>query len=113
MNQALSGALTMHTIVVMGLGVASLLLIGCGVRRTIRTWRQPRALADWSLFYLYAFRRIVVGLCCLGVAVGLDSGTDWLAAASTCVGIGELIESSYYINLLTWRRSAGRPRPCV
>jgi hypothetical protein len=109
MNEELS----IHTLATVVLVLGGLGLLTSGIRRTVGSWRQPRALAEWSLFYLYAFRRIVVGTCCLGAAVGLASGTDWLTAASTCVGIGELIESSYYINLLTWRRSAGTPRPCA
>jgi hypothetical protein len=81
--------LSVHTLATLVLVGAGLGLLTSGVRRTARTWRQPRALADWSLFYLYAFRRIVVGLCCVGVAVGLASGTGWLTAASTCIGIPE------------------------
>jgi hypothetical protein len=31
----------------------------------------------------------------------------WLLAASACVGLGELLESSYYIGVLRWGQRRG------
>ena len=59
---------------------------------------------DWALVYLRVFRRVVVGLCVIGVGVGLVSGVAWLVAASVCVGVGEWLESSYYLVMLRWAR---------
>jgi hypothetical protein len=52
---------------------------------------------------LFAFRRVVVGACLIGAGVGVAQEIWWLTAVSVCVGIGELLESSYYISVLQWR----------
>src|SRR4051812_50229739 len=58
--------------------------------------------------YLYLFRRIVVGLALAGASVAFLEQWTGLCAAFICVGIGELLESSYYIGVLHWRqRQAG------
>jgi hypothetical protein len=70
---------------------------------------------DVALTYLYAFRRVVVGLALLGAAFAWVVGAPWLLAICVFVGLGELLESSSYIAVL--RRAppgrAGRqdPRP--
>jgi hypothetical protein len=89
----LAGVLLMVGAGLMGAGVRS---VAGGLRRRKRSWLA------WALTYLYAFRRIVVGLCCLGAGVGLADGVAWLLAASVCVGLGELLESSYYIMVIRW-----------
>ena len=63
---------------------------------------ETRSWPQWALTYLYAFRRVVVGLCVVGAGVGWVEHIDWLLAASVCVGIGELLESSYYIGVMRW-----------
>jgi hypothetical protein len=55
-----------------------------------------------ALTYLYTFRRVVVGLCVIGAGIGWFEQVPWLFAASVCVGIGEWLESSYYIGVLRW-----------
>jgi hypothetical protein len=58
--------------------------------------------------YLVIFRRVVVSLAVLGAALAWAYEFRALMAAFVCVGIGELLESSYYINVLRWReRQAG------
>jgi hypothetical protein len=79
-----------------GLTGAGLRSAGGGLRQRRRSWLA------WALTYLYAFRRIVVGLCCLGAGLGLADSVAWLLAASVCVGLGELLESSYYIMVIRW-----------
>ena len=68
--------------------------------------------------YLFLFRRVVVGLAIVGAVLAWVYQAPALTAALVCVGIGELLESSYYISVLRWRerspievrRTAGPPR---
>jgi hypothetical protein len=53
--------------------------------------------------YLFLFRRVVVSLAVLGAVLSWAYEYRALMAAFVCVGIGELLESSYYINVLRWR----------
>jgi hypothetical protein len=57
--------------------------------------------------YLVAFRRTVVGLCLAAAGAAWLSEVTWLLAVSVCVGIGELLESSYYIGVLRWGQRSG------
>jgi hypothetical protein len=57
--------------------------------------------------YLIVFRRVVVGACFIGAAIGLAQQIPWLLAVSVCVGIGEFIESSYYIGVMRWGQRRG------
>jgi hypothetical protein len=77
-----------------------------GVRKVSR---QKRSWPQWALLYLSVFRRVVVGLCIAGAGVGWVEHLDWLLAASICIGIGELLESSYYIGVLRWGRALDPP----
>jgi hypothetical protein len=52
------------------------------------------------------FRRVVVGCCFIGAGIGIAEHVSWLLAVSVCVGIGEFLESSYYIAVLEWGRGA-------
>jgi hypothetical protein len=54
--------------------------------------------------YLYLFRRIVVGLAVVSALVAFAEQWTGLAAAFLTIGIGEWLESSYYLNVLHWRR---------
>jgi hypothetical protein len=66
--------------------------------------RSVSGFRDWALVYLRVFRRVVVGLCVVGAGAGLVAQVPWLVAASLCVGIGEWLESSYYLGVLRWSR---------
>lgn len=55
--------------------------------------------------YLFLFRRIVVGLAAVGAVLAWAYEFPALMAAFVCVGIGELLESSYYLSVLRWRRA--------
>jgi hypothetical protein len=72
-------------------------------------WRVRRAQSwrGWAMTYLFAFRRVVVGLCLIAAGVGLMHQIGWLLAVSVCVGIGEFVESSYYIGVLRWGERRG------
>jgi hypothetical protein len=97
---------------------AALVVVGAGlvlagldvVRQGGRRWRAGGR--EGALVYLYAFRRVVVGLALVGAGVALVEQVGWLLAASVCIGIGELLESSYYIGVLHWgRRRLRVPSP--
>ena len=68
--------------------------------------------------YLFLFRRVVVSLALVGAVLAWVHQFPALTAALVCVGIGELLESSYYISVLRWRerlptdlrRTAALPR---
>ena len=66
--------------------------------------RRVPGFRDWALVYLRVFRRVVVGLCVVGAGTGLVIEVPWLVAVSVCVGIGEWLESSYYLGVLRWAR---------
>jgi hypothetical protein len=73
---------------------------------------QPKGWPEWALVYLFAFRRVVVGLCLAAAGVAWIDQVPWLLAASACVGLGELLESSYYIGVLRWgQRRGSLPSP--
>lgn len=57
-----------------------------------------------ALRYLYLFRRIVVGLAVAGAAISFVQQWTGLFAACACIGIGEWLECSYYLNVLHWRQ---------
>ena len=53
--------------------------------------------------YLTIFRRVVVSLAVIGAVVAYVEQWPGLFAVFVCVGIGELLESSYYLSVLHWR----------
>lgn len=70
-----------------------------------RTW------LDWARTYLYAFRVLVVSTCVAVAVFAWLQGIPWLLGASVCIGIGELIECSYYLVVLDWGQRSGRISP--
>jgi hypothetical protein len=76
-------------------------LVGAALRAALPA-RRPKAWPEWALVYLVAFRRTVVGLCLASAGVAWLTDLRWLLAVAVCVGIGELLESSYYIAVLRW-----------
>jgi hypothetical protein len=99
-----------------------LVLLGAGVvAAAVRAgltgsdWRQGGAAT--ALAYLLLFRRLAVGLALAGVGVAWIEQVPWLLGASACIGLGELLETSFDIGVIRWgqRRAllppAGKPRP--
>ena len=67
------------------------------------TATTPLSETSLAFRYLFLFRRVVVSLAVLGAVLAWAYEYRALMAAFVCVGIGELLESSYYINVLRWR----------
>ena len=89
----------------------TLVLAGLEVVLASRQGR-PKGWPEWGLVYLFAFRRVVVGVCLAAAGVAWIDQVAWLLAASVCVGLGELLESSYYIGVLRWgQRRGSLPSP--
>lgn len=68
--------------------------------------------------YLFGFRKTIPPLAAVGSLLAWLLGWQALAAGLFCVSIGELLESSYYINVLRWaeqrgHRPAGSSLPCT
>jgi hypothetical protein len=61
-----------------------------------------KEISPQALTYLYTFRRVVVGLCAVAAVLAWAEQAHWVLAAAVCVGIGEWLESSYYIGVLRW-----------
>ena len=70
--------------------------------------RRRRSWPAWALTYLYIFRVVVVGTCVALVAVSWLAHIEWLFWASTCIAVGEFLESTYYIVVLRWAERTGR-----
>jgi len=83
-------------------------LVGAGLSISgLRRLRRADNWPGWAFVYLFAFRRVVVGACLVGVGFGVFHQIGWLTAVSVCVGIGELLESSYYISVMRWGQRRG------
>lgn len=99
---------------------AVLVLVGSGLVATglgagFGGGRRQRGGPERALGYLYLFRRVVVGLALVGAGLAWAGQVPWLLAACVCIGVGELLESSYYIGVLRWgqRRGDSRLSPAV
>jgi hypothetical protein len=91
-----------------GLLVFGVGLVLAGVRAAVVGGRgRPNTWPEWALVYLFTFRGVVVGVCLVSAGVAWIEQVAWLLAASACVGLGELLESSYYIGVLQWGQRRG------
>jgi hypothetical protein len=85
-----------------------LMLIGIGlIVSGLKALAHGPSRPGWAMTYLVVFRRVVVGACFVGAAIGLAQQIPWLVAVSVCVGIGEFVESSYYISVMRWGQRRG------
>src|SRR5436190_23689959 len=74
---------------------------------------------DLAFSYLYTFRRIIIIVALIGAGVAWAEQLSSLFAACVCIGIGELIECSYYLGVLKYSttlhstpfRGGGHARP--
>ncbi len=82
-------------------------LVAAGIRAGVGYLRRRQSGPERALAYLCVFRRVVVGLALIGVSVGWSWQVPGLVAAGLCIGIGELLESTYYIEVLRWGQRHG------
>ena len=75
-----------------------------------RMWTITRP-TEVAFRYLYVFRTVVVGLMVVGAVVGWLAHIPWLLAVCVCVGIGEWLESSYYLTVMRWGQRRGTLPP--
>jgi hypothetical protein len=67
-------------------------------------WRSSSG-PDWALAYCYVFRRIAFATCLAAAGIGWALHIDWLLASAICIGIGEVLETTYYIVVMRWGRA--------
>ena len=84
-------------LVLLGVG-----LVAAGVRRVSAERRRQQSGLAWAFTYLYVFRRVIVGLALVGAGAAWSWQAPGLLAACVCIGLGELLESTYYIEVLRW-----------
>jgi hypothetical protein len=82
-------------------------LVAAGLRAALGYRGQQQSGPEWAFAYLYVFRRIVVGLALVGAGLAWSWQAPGLLAASLCIGLGELLESTYYIEVLRWGQRQG------
>jgi hypothetical protein len=62
----------------------------------------------WVRRYLHVFRALVVVVCGVVGMVGVVVENWTLVAICACVGLGEVVECTYYLSVLEWGRRTGR-----
>ena len=67
-----------------------------------RVQKQHRSWPEWARIYVNVFRTVVVAICAGAAAYGWLAHVPWLQAAGVTIGIGELLECSYYLTILNW-----------
>jgi hypothetical protein len=82
-------------------------LVAAGVKAGFGYRRRQQSGPEWALAYLYVFRRVVVGLALIGAGAGWWWQVPGLAAGCLCIAVGELLESTYYIEVLRWGQRHG------
>ena len=75
---------------------------GAAWRDAVRMTTPPHTWLAWARLYLHTFRVIVVGGCAAIAVYGWLAHIDWMFAAGLCIGIGELLECTYYLSVLGW-----------
>ena|SRR5687768_9711371 len=84
-------------------------LVAAGVWKASGDLRRQQSAPEWAFTYLYVFRRIVVGLTLVGAGAAWYWQVPEFLAACVCIGIGEFLESTYYIEVLRWGQRRGVP----
>ena len=74
------------------------------MQRSMTSSGAPAGETTLAFRYLFIFRRVVVSLAVVGAVLAWAYQLQALTAALVCIGIGELLESSYYISVLRWRQ---------
>jgi len=84
-------------------------LVAAGIRAGADHLHRQQSAPEWAFTYLYVFRYVVVGLALIGAGAGWYWQVPGLAAAFLCIGVGELVESTFYIEMLRWGQRSGVP----
>jgi hypothetical protein len=63
---------------------------------------QPRTWVEWARLYVRVFRTVVVGICFALAIYGWWAHIPWLLAAGATIGLGELLECTYYLLVMEW-----------
>ena len=91
------------------LALAGAGLVAAGFRAGAAHLHRSHTGPEWAFAYLYVFRYVVVGLALLGTSAGWYWQVPGLAAACLCIGVGELLESTFYLEMLRWGQRRGVP----
>ncbi len=82
-------------------------LVAAGLTAASGYRRRQQTGPERALAYLSVFRRVVVGLALIGAGAAWSWQVPGLVAACLCIGVGELLESTYYIEVLRWGQRHG------
>ena len=82
-------------------------LVAAGLRAGAGYRGRQQSGPEWALAYLYVFRRVVPGLALIGAGVAWSWQLWGLVAGCVCIGVGELLESTFYIEVLRWGQRRG------
>ena len=64
--------------------------------------QRPHTWTGLARAYVTTFRIVVVSICFALATVGWIAHISWLLAAAGTVGVGELLECTYYLVVLDW-----------
>ena len=82
-------------------------LVDAGIRAGVSYCGRQQSSPEWAFAYLYVFRRVVVGLALVGAGAGWYWQMSGVVGAGLCIAVGELLESTYYIEVMRWGRRHG------
>jgi hypothetical protein len=82
-------------------------LVVAGIRAGAGYRGRQQSSPEWALAYLYVFRRVVVGLALVGAGAGWYWQVPGLVGAGLCIAVGELLEATYYIEVMRWGQRHG------
>jgi hypothetical protein len=70
--------------------------------------RRPDTWPGWARIYVQVFRTLIVTACVAFAVYGWLAHIPWLLAAAVTIGIGELLECTYYLVILEWGQRTRR-----
>jgi hypothetical protein len=82
-------------------------LVAAGIRAGAGYRGRRQTSPEWALAYLFVFRRVVVGLALGGAGAGWYWQAPGVVGAGLCIAVGELLESTYYIEVMRWGQRHG------
>jgi hypothetical protein len=70
--------------------------------------KRHRSWPEWARTYVNVFRTVIVAICIAAAIYGWWAHIAWLLAAGTTIGLGELLECTYYLAILDWGQRTRR-----